>query len=68
MESLSTLLNTAYQGGDLSQDQMRDLVGFFMSGEADPIQISGALVGLAARGETAQEIAGAARALSLIHI
>lgn len=56
---LSPLLKSAYAGQELSQDQMRDLVAFFMSGEADPVQIAGALVGLAARGETAEEIAGA---------
>ncbi len=56
-------LNAAYAGTVLTQAQMRELVGFFMSGDADPIEIAGALVGLAVRGETADEIAGAAQAM-----
>ncbi len=56
-------LTAAYAGTLLTQAQMRELVGFFMSGDADPIEIAGALVGLAARGETADEIAGAAQAM-----
>ena len=66
--NLSPLLKSAYAGQDLSQDQMRDLVSFFMSGDADPVQIAGALVGLAARGETAEEIAGAAMAMRSVMV
>ena len=60
---LPALLKSAYQGHPLTQGQMRDLISFFMSGTADPVQISGALVALALRGETAEEIAGAATAM-----
>jgi len=63
--ALSSLLTSAYSGGELTQNQAQDLVAFFMSGEADPVQIAGALVGLAARNETAEEIAGAATAMRL---
>ena len=59
MEPLRTVLT----GATLSQDQMHDLVQYLLSGEADPIEISGALVALAVRGETAEEIAGAAQAM-----
>lgn len=57
---IKSLLEAAYKGNVLSQVDMKQLVSFFMSGEADTVQIAGSLVGLAARGETADEIAGAA--------
>ena len=60
---VSLLLKSAYSRQELGQDQMRDLVAFFMSGEADPVEIAGSLIGLAAREETAEEIAGAAQAM-----
>ena len=68
MDSLNALLTSAYRGEPLSQKQMRVLVNFFMSGDADPIQISGALVGFAARGESAEEIAGAADAMRAVMV
>lgn len=57
---IKSLLEAAYTGNVISQVDMKQLVSFFMSGEADTVQIAGSLVGLAARGETADEIAGAA--------
>lgn len=63
MEQLSTLLKSAYRSEALSANQAEALVAHFMSGEADPVEITGALVGLAARGESAEEIVGAARAM-----
>ena len=58
-----TLLKSAYQGIELNEGQMRELIAYFMSGEADPVEIAGALAALALRGETAGEIAGAASAM-----
>ena len=63
MEQLGPLLKSAYRGDPLSADQAEALVTHFISGEADPVEITGALVGLAARGESAEEIVGAARAM-----
>ena len=63
MEHLSPLLKSAYSGQILNRDEMQDLIAFLISGQADPAQIAGALVGLALRGETSDEIAGAARAM-----
>src|SRR6266567_2844849 len=47
----------------LSEEQTAEVFGIVMSGEATPAQIGGLLMGLRAKGETADELAGAARAL-----
>jgi len=47
----------------LSEDQTAEVFGVVMAGEATPAQIGGLLMGLRAKGETADELAGAARAL-----
>src|SRR5438093_7476222 len=47
----------------LSEDQTAEVFGVVMSGEATPAQIGGLLMGLRAKGETADELAGAVRAL-----
>src|SRR3989442_615651 len=57
--ALSALANRQ----SLSEDQTAEVFGVVMSGEATPSQIGGLLMGLRAKGETADELAGAARAL-----
>src|SRR5882672_3194886 len=47
----------------LSEDQTAEVFGVVMDGEATPAQIGGLLMGLRAKGETADELAGAVRAL-----
>src|SRR4030081_3675832 len=47
----------------LSDEQTAEVFGVVMAGEATPAQIGGLLMGLRAKGETADELAGAARAL-----
>jgi len=47
----------------LSETQTAEVFGIVMNGEATPAQIGGLLMGLRAKGETADELAGAARAL-----
>ena len=47
----------------LSESQTAEVFGIVMQGEATPAQIGGLLMGLRAKGETAEEVAGAARAL-----
>src|SRR2546427_12714012 len=47
----------------LSEEQTAEVFAVVMSGDATPAQIGGLLVGLRAKGETADELAGAARAL-----
>jgi anthranilate phosphoribosyltransferase len=48
---------------DLSEHEMAAVFGHIMDGDATPAQIGGLLVGLRMKGETAGEIAGAARAM-----
>ena len=47
----------------LSEDEAADAFDVIMSGEGTAAQVAGMLVGLRVKGETAEEIAGAARAL-----
>jgi anthranilate phosphoribosyltransferase len=47
----------------LTESQTAEVFGIVMSGDASPAQIGGLLMGLRAKGETADELAGAARAL-----
>jgi anthranilate phosphoribosyltransferase len=48
---------------DLSADEMTEVVGLIMDGAATPAQVGGLLVGLRMKGETVDEIVGAARAM-----
>src|SRR5216110_1761214 len=57
--ALSALANRK----SLSEEQTAEVFGVVMSGEATPAQIGGLLLGLRAKGETADELAGATRAL-----
>jgi len=47
----------------LSEQEASDVFGVVMRGEATPAQLGGLLLALRAKGETAEEVAGAARAL-----
>jgi anthranilate phosphoribosyltransferase len=58
-DALAKLLD----GKDLSQDESRRVMDSIMSGDATPGQIGGFLVALRLKGETADEIAGAAEAM-----
>jgi anthranilate phosphoribosyltransferase len=50
-------------GHDLAADDIATVFGLIMDGEATPAQIGGLLVALRMKGETPDEIAGAARAM-----
>jgi anthranilate phosphoribosyltransferase len=50
-------------GASLSEDAAAAAFGVLMSGDASPTQTAALLMGLRAKGETAEELAGAARAL-----
>ena len=57
---------------DLARDEMAEVIGQIMDGEATPAQIGGLLVALRAKGEAVDELVGAAtamrsRALPLAH-
>ena len=56
-------LNTLYQGQSLTRDAARDAFGQVVRGEVDPIVLASLLTALKIKGETPEEIAGAAEAL-----
>ncbi len=60
---LQQVLRTLAAGEALSGEQAARAFGIVMSGEATPAQMGALLMGLRVRGETAAEVAGAARAL-----
>ena len=60
---LKELLKRLMLGQDLTEQDMADAVGVVMGGDATPAQIAAFLIALRLKGETADEIAGAARAM-----
>src|SRR5690349_24251751 len=58
-QALARLLD----GHGLTRDEAREVMNEIMEGEATPAQIGGFLVALRLKGETADEIAGAAEAM-----
>lgn len=60
---IETVLKVALAGGATTSDQMAAAIGVIMDGQADQVEIAALLTGLAVRGETALEIAGAAAAM-----
>ncbi len=61
--SNSALLNSLLNGDDLEEQQAYDLMQQFAAGELDPAFAGALLAGLRAKGETADEIRGFARAM-----
>lgn len=53
-------------GERLTRDEARDVFGIVMAGEATPAQIAGLLMALRTRGESIDEIAGAALAMRAV--
>jgi len=60
---IRSALNVLESGGDLSMDQMADVMGCVMDGGGDEEQIAQLLTLLHRKGETVEEVAGAAAAL-----
>jgi anthranilate phosphoribosyltransferase len=60
---IQAAIQTLLDGQDLERDDAQAVMGEIMGGEATPAQISGFLVALRAKGETADEIAGCAEAM-----
>jgi anthranilate phosphoribosyltransferase len=60
---LREALERVIAGGDLGEGEIAGVFGQIMDGKATAAQISGLLVALRMKGETAEEIAGAARAM-----
>lgn len=61
--SFSALLRRALAGGDLSERESAEVVGAIVDEEITAVQAAGLLTALAAKGECAAEVAGAARAM-----
>jgi len=61
--STQALLDSLYQGNALTRAQSASLFANIVAGEMDPITMAGMLVALKMRGETIDEITGAADAL-----
>lgn len=62
-EALREAIRRLALGGSLSQEQTAAAFGLIMSGEGSPAQIAALLIGLRVKGETAEEVAGAALAM-----
>ncbi|MEZ4648748.1 MAG: anthranilate phosphoribosyltransferase [Candidatus Eisenbacteria bacterium] len=54
------------EGGSLSKDASRDVLAEVMRGEATPAQIGAFLMGMRMKGETSEELAGAAEAMRAV--
>lgn len=65
---LQHALRDLANGRVLTSEETAAAFGVIMRGEASPVQIAALLMGLRARGETAEEVAGAAQALRLAMI
>ena len=62
-EAFNTLLRHIIAGNNLTREQTHELFGQLMDGELAEAQVAGLLVALAAKGETVDEITGAAMAM-----
>ena len=60
---LQQALAALSQRESLSEQQTAEVFGAVMRGDATPVQMAALLMGLRVKGETAEEVAGAARAL-----
>lgn len=63
---MTDALEALVDGRDLDRDQTRSVFGAIMGGEATSAQIAGVLIGLKVKGETVEEITGAAEAMRAV--
>ena len=63
MEDLKPYLAKLVEGKDLTEEEAAEVIGLIMDGRATPAQIGALLCALRIKGETWQEVAGAARAM-----
>ena len=61
--ALLVALRRLAAGQDLGADVVAQAFDVIMNGDASPAQVAGLLIGMRVKGETAQEVAGVARAL-----
>lgn len=67
-DPLLTALRRLAAQEELTADETADALGLLMSGAATPAQAAGFLLGLRIRGESAAEVAGAARAIRAVMV
>lgn len=65
MDNLQALFDRLYQGKSLTREQMAQVFSAIIQGKMQPETMAGMLIALKMRGETIDEIAGAADALRL---
>ncbi len=63
MSGFSQFISKVSEGQSLSSDEAADAFAIMMSGDASPAQMGAFLMGLRVRGETVEEITGAAQAM-----
>ena len=63
VENIKSLISTVADGATLNEYQAEQAFDIIMSGDATPSQIAGFLMALRVRGETVEEITGAARSM-----
>jgi anthranilate phosphoribosyltransferase len=63
MSYISETLESIIAGNHLSQDQAADVISIIMQGECTPAQTAALLIALRSKGETVDEIVGAATAM-----
>ena len=63
VENIKSLISIVANGTTLNESQAEQAFDIIMSGEAAPSQIAGFLMALRVRGETVEEITGAARSM-----
>ena len=63
MTTLKPILQLIAEGETLSESQAESAMHVMLSGDADPAQISGLLMGLRSRGETLDELTGFTRVM-----
>ena len=61
--NISEAITHVVNGNDLSEFEMQSVMNQIMTGEATPVQIGSFLTGLRMKGETVEEITGAARVM-----
>lgn len=69
-DALQSAVRRLAFGQSLTADESADAFAFIMAGEATPAQVAALLMALRVKGETAEEVAGAARAMrgAMVHI
>lgn len=63
--AITRAINLAAGGTELSRAEVAEVIGIIMDGEATAAQIGGLLIALKAKGETVDELVGAASAMRL---